>query len=343
MKLIPALFLIFQRYITVLAYLTKPPITTLTALNSTVLDKPNTIIRIIGGTEANETVWPWQVKIIYKRLNSMKYFLCGGSLITNKHVLSAAHCLDDADKQNSFIVIGSVYGEQSSKAVIRHIDKATIHPDFRASDKRILHDIAIVQLGKPVVFNDRIRSINLPHFDTKLTVGCGIVTGWGIYDDRHGISPHVSSVLRQATIHFISYQQCNKARMRIRTGGFQISTKQICAGGLRRGTAEGDSGGPLQVLTKNGDWYQVGITSFGVNSDEGVLDQETYPGVYTRVSSYCTFISRTIGNPNTCSVPLAAADRFRKCTNVSSAAMRWEFCFLFGALYSSCLFLVSNV
>ncbi|MFH4984181.1 hypothetical protein AB6A40_010890 [Gnathostoma spinigerum] len=94
MKLIPALFLIFQRYITVLAYLTKPPITTLTALNSTVLDKPNTIIRIIGGTEANETVWPWQVKIIYKRLNSMKYFLCGGSLITNKHVLSAAHCLE---------------------------------------------------------------------------------------------------------------------------------------------------------------------------------------------------------------------------------------------------------
>ncbi|VDM29205.1 unnamed protein product [Toxocara canis] len=79
--------------------------------------------------------------------------------------------------------------------------------------------------------------------------------------------------------------------MHMPSGGLQIIDSQLCAGAWYKGTGEGDSGGPLQVLHNN-VWYQVGITSFGENTHEGLIDQASYPGVFTRVSSYCDFIEK---------------------------------------------------
>uniref|UniRef100_A0A0N4U859 Peptidase S1 domain-containing protein n=1 Tax=Dracunculus medinensis TaxID=318479 RepID=A0A0N4U859_DRAME len=75
------------------------------------------------------------------------------------------------------------------------------------------------------------------------------------------------------------------------TGGTtKITQKQICAGSFLHGTAPGDSGGPLQIMGPDGRYYQIGITSFGADLLEGVIDQEKYPGIYTRVALYYNWI-----------------------------------------------------
>ena len=61
----------------------------------------------------------------------------------------------------------------------------------------------------------------------------------------------------------------------------------------------GDSGGPLQVFYNN-TWYQVGITSYGADSTDGIKYQNQYPGVYTRVSSYCSWIDKTTNGDVKC-------------------------------------------
>ncbi|GMS77941.1 hypothetical protein PENTCL1PPCAC_116, partial [Pristionchus entomophagus] len=79
-------------------------------------------------------------------------------------------------------------------------------------------------------------------------------------------------------------------------GTVRVNTaKQLCAGSYFHGTGAGDSGGPLHVQDSAGNFVQVGITSFGANSPEGLIDQETYPGVYTRVSSFVPWIQSLIG------------------------------------------------
>uniref|UniRef100_A0A914UI94 Peptidase S1 domain-containing protein n=1 Tax=Plectus sambesii TaxID=2011161 RepID=A0A914UI94_9BILA len=76
-------------------------------------------------------------------------------------------------------------------------------------------------------------------------------------------------------------------------GTTRITKAQVCAGSYLHGTAPGDSGGPLQAVGTDGRWYQIGITSFGANDEKAMLDQGTYPGVYTRVSAYLTWINDT--------------------------------------------------
>ncbi|KAJ1355507.1 hypothetical protein KIN20_012947 [Parelaphostrongylus tenuis] len=106
----------------------------------------------------------------------------------------------------------------------------------------------------------------------------------------------LSDVVLQATVPLIPLGQCQLVWSTLSAGAMTISNKQICAGSKLHGTAPGDSGGPLVVYDNTGRLVQVGITSFGAGGLAGILDQDTYPGVYTRVASYSTWIENVVMN-----------------------------------------------
>ncbi|GMR48214.1 hypothetical protein PMAYCL1PPCAC_18409, partial [Pristionchus mayeri] len=72
--------------------------------------------------------------------------------------------------------------------------------------------------------------------------------------------------------------------------GDNIIERQLCAGSYGHGTAPGDSGGPLVMNSKSGRWFQIGLTSFGLNNDKYLIEQDISPGVYTNIKYYCDWI-----------------------------------------------------
>ncbi|VDM67406.1 unnamed protein product [Strongylus vulgaris] len=104
-------------------------------------------------------------------------------------------------------------------------------------------------------------------------------------------------------VPLLTQEECSQRWRKLEEygGGFDIAPTQLCAGSLGHGTAQGDSGGPLMQRDNDGRWYQIGITSFGINIGPGYYDQNMAPGIYTRVSSYCNFIISTTNGEVPCS------------------------------------------
>uniref|UniRef100_A0A914ZEF7 Peptidase S1 domain-containing protein n=1 Tax=Parascaris univalens TaxID=6257 RepID=A0A914ZEF7_PARUN len=268
------------------------------------ISKGNSTTFVIGGTEVTLGSWPWQALLVYVDMRDGNTYVCGGTLISSIHILTAAHCALPMAISRSYVKLGTVSSsEQSTKGIIRKVVAKRVHPYYSISEQinpGAHFDIAVLQLDEEVKYTQYIQPICLPSNDSHLIKGSGTITGWGQYTTGSQLNPGISAALRQADVPFIDRQRCSHLWMQIATGGFPIVESQLCAGAWNRGTGAGDSGGPLQV-SHEGVWYQVGITSFGENTLEGLLDQASYPGVFTRVSSYCSFIEDATSKRAKCS------------------------------------------
>ncbi|XP_056392702.1 transmembrane protease serine 9-like [Hyla sarda] len=240
--------------------------------------------RIIGGTDAAEGAWPWQSSILYNGNP-----ICGGSLISDQWVLSAAHCFDSSPSPSSYSVLLGAYKldipnpNELTVSVVRLI----INPEFRGSGSR--GDIALVQLSRRVTYSRYILPVCIPSASMVVQPGTSCyVTGWGkTQSDEFLASP---KTLQQLMLPLISRESCDQM-YHIGSGTSAnvpiIQSDQICAGyqAGQRDSCAGDSGGPL-VCKVNGYWYQVGIVSWG---DDCALPNR--PGVYTSVPVYESWIN----------------------------------------------------
>ena len=163
-----------------------------------------------------------------------------------------------------------------------------MHPDYQ--DVGYVHDIALLRLSRAVTFNSRIQPVCLPAVDADHTGRSADLAGWG-YTEFNGEG---SSVLQEVQLVVVNEQQCQQSYQRHPNfeddfpGGFQ-GTK-LCANGAdgtSRDACRGDSGGPLVYRSSGPDRrYQViGVVSTGLGC--GAPD---YPGIYTKVSKYISWI-----------------------------------------------------
>uniref|UniRef100_A0A8C4X320 Acrosin n=1 Tax=Erpetoichthys calabaricus TaxID=27687 RepID=A0A8C4X320_ERPCA len=224
--------------------------------------------RIIGGTVARRGAWPWQVS--FQFLDDVVYTMyCGGCIITNYWVLTAAHCFN-----GKLRVVAGVHNIKHPEATIQ-ISNISLKSNWSFDAKLRYHDIAVVRLATPVAFNNFVQPICMTTDYSRLDFLNCHISGWGVTTTSRWNAP--SEMLRTHVVKVFSDEQC--------FGALYLYKKDfmMCAG-LEDGgadTCQGDSGGPLQCSDKTGNYYLVGITSFG----RGCAEKGS-PGIYTRVSNY---------------------------------------------------------
>ncbi|TKR66820.1 hypothetical protein L596_023056 [Steinernema carpocapsae] len=176
----------------------------------------------------------------------------------------------------------------------RSVHRAVIDSNFNAMS--LDNDIAIVEFNPPMTSNNYVQLTKIVNDDAVLLQNNkSYVTGFGTYT-YNGSQAVTSDDLLWAEIDLFDFPHCQQL------ANNTLSQNQICAGAKNLGAGPGDSGGPLQVL-HNGTLFQVGLTSFGLADDDfdDEFNQDRFPTVYTRVSSFCNFIATGTGNAATCS------------------------------------------
>ncbi|XP_051519860.1 coagulation factor XI-like [Myxocyprinus asiaticus] len=233
--------------------------------------------RVFGGVDAKSGKWPWQVS-----LQKWGNHFCGGSIIGEKWVLTAAHCFKFPNIQ---ISVSAGLTKLSEAGVKYDVEQVITHPGY--DDSTLENDITLLKLKTPITFSDHIAPVCL--VERAIEVGflgkkCS-VTGWGKLST--GWFP---DVLQEAQVPLIGSDSC-KVMLPVEGSRPQkILKTNLCAGYPQGGidTCQGDSGGPL-VCEVDNTWYLTGITSWGLGCAEA-----NKPGVYTRVSYYLDWIKRTM-------------------------------------------------
>uniref|UniRef100_H2Y820 Peptidase S1 domain-containing protein n=1 Tax=Ciona savignyi TaxID=51511 RepID=H2Y820_CIOSA len=222
--------------------------------------------RIVGGNEAIPGSWPWHAALVR---SSTSFPFCGGSIISPRAILTAAHCLENFTSPMLKIYVGRHVAAGNSGEALMNVLEITTHPKY--NNLTLDNDIAILRLEKSIVYTSTIRPICYNDFGVVTEGTTCVATGFGLLQSKLKLYP---TKLNQVRLPVISNANCNLY------GGFLNMKKRICAGSKRGGvdTCQGDSGGPLVCLIGESTWHQVGITSFGIE-----CGSPRYPGVYTRV------------------------------------------------------------
>lgn len=275
---------------------------------------PSASLRVIGGVEAENRAWPWQVFIAVPIVKDGRKgsAVCGGSLIAAQWVLSAAHCFVrnnvSLDKSKRIRIVEGLKrmklgSDQKPEFVAVHeISEVSVNPSYNPDTHE--NDIALVHLREKATVQSVAPLLAANAFLENPPLE-GIVTGWGYMKDVEqlgdgaftdsqthanvGSSEVMPTRLMQVELPLVNLDEC---RTKNRAANGVIDARNLCAGVPEGGkdSCHGDSGGPLVAKREDGRWTQIGVVSWGIGCGRPGL-----PGVYTRVSAFADWIKSVAG------------------------------------------------
>jgi len=239
---------------------------------------PLSDLRIVGGEEVSPHALPYQVSV---QSTSGSHF-CGGSIIADDMILTAAHCMEgvDGNSPNMQVRVGAHSLTDGSGQVIK---VATTYTNQEYPN--LSKDVAVLKLAEKITDKNTkiIKLADQSFFDAKVKVGTALkVSGWGTLTSNGSMPDKLMAV----NVPYVSNEVCNSAE----AYSGKVQATEICAGYKEGGkdSCQGDSGGPL-VVKEGNDYVQVGIVSWG----EGCADANKY-GVYGKVDALKSWIDSAV-------------------------------------------------
>jgi len=255
--------------------------------NAGVVGRVKTPYNEPGDTDFGE--YPWQGAILRRDETDMVY-VCGATLISDHHVVTAAHCVNKLRSQDVQVRLGE-WDVANDDEFYPHIDSGVqeiiVHQDYYAG---MLHnDIAILKLDRYVDFVNypHISPICLPdRYDRFEGQKCH-VTGWG--KDAFGTTGNFQKILKKVEVPVVRKSACENVLQDTRLGrNFRLHDGMTCAGGEEgKDACKGDGGGPLVCKGRGGDYMLAGLVSWGIGCGERGL-----PGVYVDIPYYSEWINQ---------------------------------------------------
>ncbi|XP_011868435.1 PREDICTED: chymotrypsin-2-like [Vollenhovia emeryi] len=231
--------------------------------------------RIVEGRLAEPGEIPYQVSI---QLIETEHHFCGGSIIDQWHILTAAHCaMPFVDSKEDILVSVGVTDLEKSRSIY-FVESIYVHEYYDPSDSWI-NDIALIKLQTPIEYSRLVAPVELMTNQTVEATSIAVVSGYGRLWFEGRNTPH----LYVTELKITDRASCKRTYAK---RGVHVHNTQICANDPTKitGACQGDSGGPLTVNGK-----LIGIVSWAVG-----CASTTFPSIFTRVPSYIDWIDEHI-------------------------------------------------
>ncbi|KAM3960200.1 brachyurin [Aphomia sociella] len=249
--------------------------------------------RIVGGEIAEQNSRPFQVALYSRVGTTGELGFCGGSLIHEEWVITAAHCCFHngvlVDNVQAILGAHSLYDRYENGRRIVNVYEIEVHPDWNPDT--FANDLALMKLANIMQHTDTISTVRLPYLSIASFnfAGLGaIVSGWGIAAE--GVT-FVAPTLRERLMTVMTDSLCNNTYFN------QLPPNTVCGSRATSGTCKGDNGGPMTILYNIGEeddepeTILIGVASFVSNT--GCNDNQ--PSVFTRVQRHLNWISDVTG------------------------------------------------
>ncbi|EDW93594.1 chymotrypsin-1 [Drosophila yakuba] len=246
-------------------------------------------LRIMNGTAAKAKQFPYQAGLLCYFEGSLdEPNLCGGTILSNRWIVTAAHCLQDPKSNLSKVLVhvGNVTSLDDKEIVINR-SHTIVHKQF--DRKTVSNDIALIRLPKKLTFNKNIQPAKLPSAWKTYTGRKVIISGWGLTTTRKP-----SKVLQYIRAPIISNKECEKQwNKQLKSKSRKsVYSSFICIDSKKGLPCRGDSGGPM--VLDDGSKTLVGIVSHGFDGECKLK----VPDISTRVSSFVKWIKYNTGGLN---------------------------------------------
>jgi len=250
----------------------------------------STISKIVGGDEVVAHSWPWAVGV------RMGGYMCGGSILNNNHVMTAAHCCEGFSASSIYVIAGDHNNQISDGEKQYDAKKVIMHPKYGENDGyNYNYDFCILEVDDLELDKNTKDIVCIPKQGEHVNPTSGLradvkgdrcyVAGWGTTSSGGSLSADLLSV----KVDIFSHDFCNQQSQY--SNNFDQAS-EFCAGKMAGGidSCQGDSGGPLVCIDGHNQPILYGVVSWGYG-----CAFNGYPGIYAKVAAVVDWIESTVG------------------------------------------------